>query len=664
MQVLLTLVWTAGCLGASPATASTLPGGTTRAEITREPPLTRQTRQLRAVDVVCAIDDSGSEFGWGGTDPFALRYRACSLAASYLSSIATSGLNHRFGVVAFGTSARARTAGLVQLPGGLGDVDNALRDPTDLGDTDYAAGIRAAAAMLGPADPERRRVILVMGDGIPDVRGNSLDEAFADIRSAVAASPADVLVFQADPSGRAPDLEQRWAQQGVSAVQRIASLDDGSLERSYVDALRRAVGMDRGDEIRLTESDPVASIDVPNYLEALTVTWFAPGDMGLQVAPSGGGDPVPVTGGPVGARTFRLPAGGRWQVRLVKGSSALVAVDLVPVAATVLAPGVGAPQGRDLTVEASFATTAGEAVADVASDPRYFGAVVTDPGGRASPLELRRDVRGRYRATTTVRLDEPGAWRVDLVMKSRDGNVVGTAGAAFTVTPSPWLSVEAGGVRSREPMTVPITLHSGTRTVAADAAFSEDPQAAVLASLIDADGNVRETTRARWVGDSRFVARFVARFHDGDRTWVRVELASVDRSAHPVADMVEAEVIANPTSAMLWAQRLQVALWALLGTALCGLIVYGGWLMARPALHGRIDLSAHGGPAVMRLDGGRWRRVDGRGRRSVWVWSRRDGAIHRNVGPAPWPHNAATVPATRRPTTTRVPTRDTVSARS
>jgi len=617
------------------------------------PPLTRQTRQLNPVDVVCLVDDSGSEFGTDGTDPFALRYRACSLAAHYLAAVATDGLDHRFGVISFGSTVRIRTPELLDLPRQLSLVDRAIEGPTNMGDTNYAAGIRAATSLLGPPSEHRRQIVLVMGDGVPDVPGLTHDEAFADIRSAVADSPGDVLVFQADPAGRAADLESHWAAQGVDAVQRIDSLRDGSLERAYIDALRRAVGMDRGDEVQLSADRPTATIDVPNYLEAMTITWFAPGVSTLQVTPASGGRSVTLHRSAVGTHSFRLPRGGQWRIQLTQGEGAAVAVDLVPVAAAVLTPSSSAPQGRDLVVEATFATTSGTAVEDVDTDPRYFGAVVTDPRGRTTHVELRRDVRGRYRATHAVRLDRTGTWRVDLVMKSRDGNVVGQAGAPFAVSTTPWLSIDEPKVRSRRTLEVPITLRRDVRPASADDVLGEDPQAAVVASLLDGEGRVLETVRARWTGGSRFAARFRSRLDDGERAWVRAQLGSQDRAGRPIADATEATVTAQPSSGALWAQRIRLALAVLLMLAVSLVLAYAAWVALRPGIHGRIDLSSFGGPATMRLDGGRWRRVDGRGLRSAWLWADRSGTVHRNVGLVPWPFRAELVPATRRPTAAR-----------
>lgn len=653
-QALLVGPVTAGVLALGaivPATAGAAP-----------PPLTRQTRELRPIDAVCVIDDSGSEFGPDGTDPFALRYRACKLAASYLSATATAGLDHRFGVVSFGTGAVARTPHLLALPGDLGAVDQALEHPTDLGDTNYAAGMQAATRLLGRPQAGRRQIVLVMGDGNPDVPGRSQDQAFADIRAAVAASSADVLVFQADPAGRAPDLESRWAEQGVDSVQRVASLRDGSLERAYIDTLRRAIGMDRGDELHLSNGRPSATVDVPNYLEAMTLTWFAPGDAVIRVTPAGGGRRVTLRRAAVGTRSFALPHGGRWQVELAQGAGALVAVDLVPVAAEVRSPGEAAPLGRNLLVEATFATTAGRAVADIADDPRYFGAVVTDPRGHTSEVELRRDERGRYVAARPVRLDRSGRWTVALVMKSRDGNVVGRAGGPFDVTTTPWLSLDERTVRSRQDLEVPITLHRGDRRASARDVLGEDPQAAVVASVVGADGSVREIVRARWEGGSRFVAHFHRTPTDGERTWVRAELASRTEAGAAVTDSVEAAVTAHPSRGAVWGDRARTVRNLFLLAVLASIVGYAIWLARRPALHARVDLSAHHLGTNVSLEGGRWRLVDGRGRHARWVWSTRDGTVHLGEAPIPWPFRTTVVPQVRQASVRRTPPRARVGA--
>ena len=68
----------------------------------------------------------------------------------------------------------------------------------------------------------------------------------------------------------------------------------------------------------------------------MSITWFAPEPVRLRLTPADGGAQVSLAAGAVGSHSVGLPAGGRWRITLEHGQRALVAVDLVPVAATVV----------------------------------------------------------------------------------------------------------------------------------------------------------------------------------------------------------------------------------------------------------------------------------------------------------------------------------------
>ena len=174
-----------------------------------------------------------------------------------------------------------------------------------------------------------------------------------------------------------------------------------------------------------------------------------------------------------------------------------------------------------------------------------------------------------------------------------------------------------------------------------------------MATIVGPDGRAVETVRARWVGGAHFIAHFQRHLADGDEAWVRAALDSQQADGRTVADATEAAVTARPSSGALWAERIRVGLLLVLAGAITAITAYAVWLLRRPALDARVDLGPFGGPSGLRIDRGRWRRVDGHGLISVWLWAGRDGAIHRSQAVIPWPFRTDEVPTTRRSTPAR-----------
>lgn len=182
-----------------------------------------------ALDVCLVIDDSGST---GGNDSRTLRYAQARRAVDFLAAQGSNGVVDRVCVVHFGTFAAA------QLPltpvEDRRDIDTVL-EPLSLGHSVVASGVTAGSRLLGPEQPNRRRVMVVVTDG------QSADTA-AELKAALGPLPPDrAHVVALLPEGRVDRFDRaRWEQMGVRSIRAAGPSGDGvasALARIFVDEL-------------------------------------------------------------------------------------------------------------------------------------------------------------------------------------------------------------------------------------------------------------------------------------------------------------------------------------------------------------------------------------------------------------------------------------------
>lgn len=601
--------------------------------------------RLAPVDAVQVIDHSVSN---RTSDPDGRRTAACAFSADFLASVATPRLNHRIGVVPFGSTAPAELAvGLVEADdaAAVAMVRDACQATPDLGCTDIAAALRRASDLLGSPQAGRRRVVTVFTDGRPDTcRGVPPEALFEDIGAALAdLASADVHVVGLDADGSFSSETDRWQALGsLASVSRLDRVAPGDLEARFTTILRGALGLARGDERQLTADAPETRVVVRPYQEALVISAIGPaGETAIElVGPDGtaGGR----LEGRAGVLRQELPAPGEWRLRLVGGAEATVAIDVVPMQARVVAPSATVAVGRDITVEATFLTSADQASPPLARYPRYIGATVVSPGGERADVTLDEVAPGRYRAGKGVPVDEEGEWTAELLVKGATESVIDAVSATVNASSTPYLALAKGStVRSRQPLDVPLELRVAGRPVDAKTVLGEDPSAAAIYRILGPDGEEVESGRVSWLGASAFAVRNGQVLPDGRRLSMVVELGSRLLPGEPVADRLAIDLVAEPSTGQLWLDRVRLA--ASVAAALAGLAVaaYLGWLLAQAPVSGRFDV---GGQQVWMTHTRRKRvRVPGPKPQTWWAWGQRASGtpvVLCRAGRLPWPFGA------------------------
>lgn len=604
--------------------------------------------RLNPLDVVIAIDDSGSEFGPNGTDPDAARYRAARFAAEFLGSTATAGLNHRLGVVRFGSDAPAdRVVRLTRVPRDLGTIDAALRDPKDLGSTNFAAAIDRSATIFGPPTAGRKRLLIIFTDGIPFVRdGQSLNERFQGIRDSLGKlAGVDVAVLGVDRTGRFSDVIPQWEALDVRTVEALPSIKERDLARAFVRVLSSSLGLERGDEVELSGSQRQAEIDIDPYQEALAITQFSPDSATVVQAISPDGKVgAETTAGRAGLATADEPGPGRWTVRLSRGSQAIVAIDRVPLEAKLVEPsGSSIPVGRPLVLEATFRTSDGRVLPELSAFPRYFGATVTGPDGASAPVELKRVVPGLYRAASALPVTDPGEYRVTLTLKGAEQQALQTEERVVTAAIEPYFTATKTDVRSREPLSIPLELRLNESSINAGQILREDAASVGVARLFDASGKQLETVRIEYDSGSKFMASFKTKPDDDTKLTVVATLNATDREGRKVSGILRHEVSATPSGGDKAGDVVKTILVSLLGILVLLSVALATWWFTRPRVEGKFRIDGRVRPMRGRnmIVGSGWPLQP-----VTWVWGAGDGRVRARVGRLPLPFRSEEILST------------------
>jgi hypothetical protein len=589
---------------------------------------------------VIAIDDSGSEFGPHGTDPNALRYRAARFASDFLGSIATAGLNHRVGIVRFGSRApRSLAVPLSPVPAGLPTIDSALAGPRQLGETNFAAAFARARHLFGPAITGRKRLLLIFTDGTPHVGPATLDALFRGIGAEKARLPGvQIALLGVDDTGKFDQLAPRWRALGLSTVQRLSSVSEGSLSAAFVRLLAADLGLQQGNEAHLDQVHQRATVTVEPYQEALVITHFGPdADTTLEVRGPDGKVVGTTHPGRAGLLTLKGPAPGKWTIRLVRGSRATVAIDQVRLQARLIEPALSTiPVGRTLRIEATFRTSDNNVLPELPQYPRYFGATVTAPDGSQTPVQLESLGHGLYRASKAVAIPQPGAYSVLLTLKGAEQQALQTDRRLVQAAIQPYLTIDRDRVNSREELTVPLSLELNGRPIDAKAALSDDPNAVGVARLFDDHGRQIETTRLRWKTGSDFVAHFHTRPDDGQLMTITATLTGTTRRGSSVHDEARAELTASPTSGAKLADVVWTIVLVVLAILAVALVALGTWWWTRPPVRGRFRIDGK----LRNMSRRRHDRI-GRGapvRPVTWIWGAKGNRVRYRRGrlPLPW----------------------------
>ncbi|MCC7078866.1 MAG: VWA domain-containing protein [Acidimicrobiia bacterium] len=605
--------------------------------------------RLVELDVVAPLDDSVSA---PENDPEAVRYQAAEVLRGFLESVSTCGLDHRLAFVHYGTSAPAELATPLVPVSDPGGVLAASLVPLQLGYTNFVPALERVAEILNGAEEDgRQRIVVFYTDGLPDDgSGRPLAEQFADIAAALGRLGqvrVHLLARIADDAAWA-SVEPYWSELGLASVQRLGSVDE--LGARYLGILRSELGLGRGDEAELVRRGDEMRIELPPYLEGLTVTALA-AESGAEleiVGPDGAVDPdMQTESGRAQVLGVRDPEAGEWRVRLVSGGPVAVALDRVPLVARLVSPPATAPQGRPLRIEATFLTSDGRALPAIDDKPRFQGATVVRPDGSSARVELEEIDAGRFRATETVPTPVPGRYEVTLTLRGATEAAAAETTVPVDVVAVPYLESMAPRrwVTAGQPVVAEADLLLGGEPVEPAAAFAEDPRGVAVARLFS-DGALLETRSMQPFEHAGFRVEFHTRAQPGTSYEVETELGGLLVDGTAVAETWRGDPF--DVRRTLWQQIERALAWTGLALAVGIVLLLLAATIAffrLERVHRRVDLET--GPVFMA--GRRLRRVrvttggDGR----LWIWQGSDGIVRTTRRLLPIPIGATAHPRAR-----------------
>ncbi len=191
------------------------------------------TDRVSRLQVVFAVDDSGSTQGPHGTDPHAARYAACYSVLDLMRRYRSG----RAGVVHWGDRAPAELA-LAPVPvrRRWRQVERALAIRPQLGGTDPAVALARVRQLVPVVASDETLAVLLLTDG--QDRGPSLPEELAQL------PPGSVHLVLVDSSGDCWGQEAAWRALPWGSFTRLDTFDTTRLAIASGTALAHAVGLE------------------------------------------------------------------------------------------------------------------------------------------------------------------------------------------------------------------------------------------------------------------------------------------------------------------------------------------------------------------------------------------------------------------------------------
>jgi hypothetical protein len=199
------------------------------------------TRQrVASLDVIFAIDDSGSVHGPAGTDPRGARNAACLSVVGLMQRHGGG----RAGVVHWGDTAPARFA-LAPVPVYRGRLQRVLRIQPMLGGTQPAMALARVRKLIEGTGSGRTLAVLLLTDG-QDL-GGGLEQALGQLPA------CSVHLILVDPSGDCRGQEAAWRELPWGSFTRLENLGDRKrLAWESGAVIARSIGLKLPERTRAT----------------------------------------------------------------------------------------------------------------------------------------------------------------------------------------------------------------------------------------------------------------------------------------------------------------------------------------------------------------------------------------------------------------------------
>jgi Mg-chelatase subunit ChlD len=373
-------------------------------------------------------------------------------------------LVHRLGAISFGSHARvdlALTPVRRETAAALRHTVEAIPSETNLGDTDFVAALTSARRLFDRVtfDPARRRAILLVTDGLPDLPGSDATDTARHLRRYVQKALSDVAleiaIVPSRSSARRDDALWRGIARGRTTTVR-------DTREQLLAAVHRMVSHVSGTRsIEIHES--VDALVVPPYLQLVVFDVVAArGSSSMLIFAPGADRPLSAkddsveevrNGEMLWTMAVRRPAAGRWRFRKSSADArvTIFSQQFFP-RGELVTPAPEIPPVRSTVIAYRLVDTGGTVLAELPGYPLTLELSLVHPGGRRAAYRMDRTRAAGssiYRSRGTATCTLAGRYATEVAVRTTDAegrgvDVFRDSWSGFSVA-SGHTSAEGGG---------------------------------------------------------------------------------------------------------------------------------------------------------------------------------------------------------------------------
>lgn len=160
-----------------------------------------QKQALAGSDTAFVLDVSGSMEGQKIAD---LKSAATDLVNMIQNEANSSGINHQVGLVTFTTDSKV----LSEITDGFDAVKTKINGLTSQDSTNMEAGVRDGTAILTANPPGRKRIMILLSDGVPNVGASTRDELLNGVVKDAKAAGITIYTVGFGSRGSSDDIDE------------------------------------------------------------------------------------------------------------------------------------------------------------------------------------------------------------------------------------------------------------------------------------------------------------------------------------------------------------------------------------------------------------------------------------------------------------------------
>ncbi len=421
-------------------------------------------------------------------------------------------VDHRIAVVGFGSTARVEVPFVRYDDRELPRLRRQFEQPSaNLGDTNFVSALTTASRLFDalPADPQRRRSVILFTDGKPYAHGSSSNTGRAGLRELIATSlearriPLTVLLLDRD-------VNSMWRTLAAT-VQVTGREPDQMLARSHA-AITELVGTRRVEAVSGTGPEGADGLIVPPYLEMIVFDVFRGSpDAAVELIPPAGAAPIGNgsndveaigTGGIMTTYVVPRPRPGQWTIRKSHRDARvrIVSQQFFPRGILIQPAAETLRQHDRVQLTYRLLDGARQPLREIAGYALTLEVAIADPAGMRKHLQMTRAADhglGVFRSIEDVECALSGRYWTDVKVTTRDAagrqlDVFHDRWSGFSVSPAQRVDchVRASGATAWLPLDAEVACYDAAARTMELSAMVTGSQADLFRATLWRNGQV------------------------------------------------------------------------------------------------------------------------------------------------------------------------------